>query len=214
MFGAAGRLVVNDATAGTGVNVQFNTRLVDVSDVSSQASKGVSIVSVNGVMNSGNYEETNLSNQLRVPKSQVQSGSTLTDANLQTYLPSTLVPSVFPAPQTNAIIDVSFTGNNANTLYIPGYVAVPQGRVNISVAAGKATGKSVSMLGGVLAAMFTQSATPPATQQLGIVNRVVQKTFKVVSVTTTGLPKVTSTALVQVNDYGEFVINSWEVQSG
>ena len=214
VFGAAGRLVVNDATAGTGVNVQFNTRLVDVSDVSSQASKGVSIVSVNGVMNSGNYQETNLSNQLRVPKSQVQSGTTLTDANLQSYQPSTLVPSVFPAPQTNAIIDVSFTGNNANTLYIPGYVSVPQGRINITVTAGKESGKSVSMLGGVLAALFTQSATGPQTQQLGIVNRVVQKTFKVVSVTTSGLPRVTSTALVQINDYGEYVINSWEVQSG
>ena len=214
VFGGPGQLIINDATAGSGVNVQFNTRLVDSSDIATAASKGVSILSVNGVMNSGLFQDINLSNQLSVPKSQVQSGTTLTDANLQSYLPSTMVPSVFPAPQTSAVVDIAFTGNNANTVYIPGYVAVPQGRVNITVAAGKATGKSVSMLGGVLAAMFTQSTTPPATQQLGIVNRVVQKTFKVVSVTTSGLPRLTSTALVQVNDYGEYVVNSWEVQSG
>jgi Tfp pilus assembly protein PilX len=214
VFGGPGQLIINDATAGTGVNVQFNTRLVDTSDIATAASKGVSIVSVNGVMNGGLFQDINLANQLSVPKSQVQSGTTLTDANLQSYVPSTMVPSVFPAPQTNAVVDIAFTGTSVNTVYIPGYVAVPQGRVNITVAAGKATGKSVSMLGGVLAAMFTQSATPPATQQLGIVNRVVQKTFKVVSVTTSGLPRLTSTAIVQVNDYGEFVVNSWEVQSG
>jgi hypothetical protein len=49
---------------------------------------------------------------------------------------------------------------------------------------------------------------------LGIVNRVVQKTFKVVSTTQTGAPVVVSTALVQVNDYGEFVVNSWQVATG
>jgi hypothetical protein len=214
VFGGAGQLIINDATSGSGVNVQFNTRLVDATDIATAASKGVSIISVNGVMNNGLLEDLNLSNQLSVPKSQVQSGTTLTAANLQSYLPSTVVPSVFPAPQTGAVIDIAFTGNQANSVYIPGYVSVPQGRVNISVGSGVATGKSISMLGGVLAAMFTQSATPPATLQLGIVNRVVQKTFKVVSVTTSGLPRVTSTALVQINDYGEFVINSWEVQSG
>jgi Tfp pilus assembly protein PilX len=214
VLGAAGRLLVNDATGGSGVNVQFNTRLVDSTDVATAASKGVSIVSVNGVMNATVFEDLNLVNQLFVPKSEVQIGTSVTTATDQSYAPSTMVPSVFPAPQTDAIIDVAFTGSNANTLYIPGYVSVPQGRVNISVAAGMEAGKSVSMLGGVLAALFTQSATPPATQQLGIINRVVQKTFKVVSVTTSGLPRVTSTALVQVNDYGEYVINSWEVQSG
>ena len=67
------------------------------------------------------------------------------------------------------------------------------------------------LLGGVLAALVTESATKPATLQLGIVNRVVQKTFKVVSTTQTGAPVVVSTALVQVNDYGEFVVNSWQV---
>lgn len=214
VFGDAGRLVVNDATAGSGVSLKFNSRLVDETDIASQPSKSVSIISVNGKMNGGNYEEVNLSNQLRVPPSNVQSGATLTPANQQGYLPSTLVPSVFPDPQTDAIIDIAFTGTGTHSVYIPGYISVPQGRINISVAPGNEAGKSVRLLGGILAALFTQSATPPATQELGIVNRVVQKTFKVVSVTTSGKPVVTSTALVQVNDYGEYVINSWEVQSG
>ena len=62
-----------------------------------------------------------------------------------------------------------------------------------------------------IAASFTQSATQPATLQLGIVNRVVQKTFKIESITNASKPRVVSTALVQINDYGEYVINAWEI---
>jgi hypothetical protein len=214
IFGAAGRLIINDATAGSGVNVQFNARLVDPTDVTTAASKGVSIMTVNGVMNTGVLQDLSQPSQIQVPKSQVLTDTTLTDANLQSYLPSTLTPAVFPAPETAPIIDISFAGANAGLVKVPGYISVPQGRINISVGTSVAANKSVSMVGGVLAARFTQSATMPATNEIGIVNRVVQKTFKVVSTTSSGLPKVTSTALVQVNDYGEFVVNSWEVQSG
>jgi hypothetical protein len=73
--------------------------------------------------------------------------------------------------------------------------------------------KNISLLGGVLAALFTQGTASPATQQLGIVNRVIQKTFKVVSSTTSGTPLIVSTALVQINDYGEYVVNSWDISA-
>jgi hypothetical protein len=212
VFGGAGRLVVNDSVAGTGPVVQFNTRMVADTDVGNQPSKSVSIETVDGVVQQAgkSSSDLNLSNQLYVPKSMV-TGSPSVDAATEGYNASTLVPTVAPATQSNAVIDVSFTGTSAGTLYVPGYVAVPQGRINVSVTATSAAKKSVSLLGGVLAALVTQSATPPATLQLGIVNRVVQKTFKVVSTTQTGAPVVVSTALVQVNDYGEYVVNSWQV---
>ena len=73
--------------------------------------------------------------------------------------------------------------------------------------------KSLLVAGALLAASFTQSATQPTTLQLGIVNRVVQKTFKIESITNASKPRVVSTALVQINDYGEYVINAWEISS-
>ena len=212
VFGAAGRLVVNDSVAGTGPVVQFNARLVADTDIGNQPSKSVSIETVNGVIDQVGVasESLNLSNQLYVPKSMV-TGSPSVDSATQGYNPSTLVPTVAPATQSKPVIDFSFTGTNTGTLYVPGYVSVPQGRINVSVTAPSAVKKTFSLLGGVLAALVTQGATSPATQQLGIVNRVVQKTFKVVTTTQAGAPVVASTALVQVNDYGEFVVNSWQI---
>jgi hypothetical protein len=77
-----------------------------------------------------------------------------------------------------------------------------------------AGGKDVEMVGGVLAALFTQTVDQPATVKVGLINRIVQKTFKMVSTTTSGLPQVTSVAIVQVNDYGEFAVNSWVTAGG
>jgi hypothetical protein len=101
------------------------------------------------------------------------------------------------------------TGSGATTLYVPGYVNVPQGAINVFVGPGLAAGKSVELLGGVLAAQVTQSPDLPADNQMGMINRIVQKTFKIVSTTTSGTPVMTSIAIVQVNDFGEFAVNSW-----
>jgi hypothetical protein len=211
ILGAAGRILVNDSVAGTGPVVYFNNRLVNDTDISNLPSRGVSIISVNGVLNgAGKSDPLNLSNQLYVPNS-MATATPPVDAASTGYNPSTLVPTVAPAVQTNAVIDFSFTGANTGTFWVPGYVAVPQGRININVTATSAVKKNISLLGGVLAALFTQGKASPATQQLGIVNRVIQKTFKVVSSTTSGSPIVVSTALVQINDYGEYVVNSWDI---
>ena len=40
-----------------------------------------------------------------------------------------------------------------------------------------------------------------------------QKTFKITTETTSGFPKVTSIALVQVNETGGYAVNSWVVQA-
>jgi hypothetical protein len=209
VFGAAGRLVINDTgSTGTGPSVVFNTRLVDPTDVGSAASKNVSIVSVNGTyVGPGVSADLNLPGLLQVPKSLV-AATTPADAVSTGYLPSTLVPALVPPTET-PIIDISLSTASTAKLFVPGYVAVPQGRISIAVAPGAGAKKEVQLVGGVLTAMFTQTVDVPAINNLGMINRVVQQTFKLTSTTTTGKPNVTSVAIVQINDYGEFAVNSW-----
>jgi hypothetical protein len=132
-----------------------------------------------------------------------------------------------PAPPalTTPIIDISLTTANAARVWIPGYIAVPQGNVRMAFAPGTTGNKNVQLVGGVLAAEVTQTPDLPtvcpvnapsdqACLQMGIVNRVVQKTFKIVSTSVGDAPNVVSTALVLVNDYGQFVVSSWEITIG
>ena len=94
-------------------------------------------------------------------------------------------------------------------------MGVPQGAVQIAVTAGEAVAtKTVQLVGGVLAALVIQTPDPPASVDLGLVNRVVQKTFKLIARTTTGNPSMVSVAIVQVNDFGEFAVNSWVTTTG
>jgi hypothetical protein len=210
VFGGPGRLVINDSGATTGPSVFFNTRLVDNTDISALPSRGVSIISVNGVSTGATSSaDLNLSGQLYVPRS-MSGTSPAVDAAASGYEPSTLVPTVTPVPPSNAIVDITFNGATPAKVFIPSYIAVPQGRINIAVGPGMGAGKEVSLVGGVLAAIFSQTPDLPAVNQIGIINRVVQKTFKIVSQTTTGVPTIYSVALVQVNDFGgEPAINSW-----
>lgn len=205
----SGRLVFNDATAGTGPSLQFNSRLVNDTDIGTLSSRSVSILSVNGVDGGGNVAiDLNLPGSMYVPFSVNSSGD---QAMVDGYVPSRLRPDGLGTPFA-AIIDVSFTGTNPAKLWIPGYIGVPQGVINVSVANPAAVAnKDVQLVGGVLVGYFTQTADLPATLQLGIINRVVQKTFKVVAISDTDSPRVVSTALVQINDYGEYVVNAWEI---
>lgn len=213
VFGGVGRLIINDTGAtGQGPRVSFNARLVDPTDVGAAPSKGVSIASVNGVLSGDSSTELNLANQLRVPRSTLGNPAGA-DAVSGDYLPSTLVPSLDPMVTVNPIVDISYTTGAASTVFIPGYIAVPQGRINISVAPLMGTGKDVQLVGGVLTALFTQTPDQPANIQIGLINRIVQKTFKLVGTTTEGNPQVTSVAIVQINDYGEFAVNSWVTAS-
>ena len=107
------------------------------------------------------------------------------------------------------IISVSFSGSGPSTIFVPGYVAVPQGRIDISVQPTAGVQKSVQFLGAVLAAKITQTADVPDDLQAGLENLIVQQTFKLIAETTSGTPYVQSVAIVQVNDYGEYAVNSW-----
>jgi len=214
VFGGSGRLVITDSGTANGPKVRFNARLVGPTDVGNLVSAGVSIETVNGVqVGATSSSDLNLAGQLSVPKSKTETNpgdsNPPVDAASTSYHPSTLVPTISPAAPVAPIIDIQLTGTNTTTIFIPGYVGVPQGAINITVGAGKAANKSVQIVGGVLAAKVTQSADLPADNQLGMVNRIVQKTFKIVSTTTSGTPKVTSIAIVQVNEFGEFAVNSW-----
>ena len=219
VFGGAGRMVITDGGTANGPQVRFNARLVDPTDVGNYVSAGVSIETVNGVT-SGSTSSVDLllPGQLNVPKSTTetnpQDSTPPVDAASTGYLPSTLVPTVSPIPPVPAVIDIQLTGTNTSTIYIPGYISVPQGSINVTVGAGMGANKSVQLVGGVLAATFTQTADVPADNQMGMVNRIVQKTFKIVATTTSGTPHVTSIAIVQVNDFGEFAVNSWVTSAG
>ena len=79
--------------------------------------------------------------------------------------------------------------------------------------AGAEANKNISFGGGVLTAQIGVTGTPPAAFQMGLLNPVVQKTFKIVTETTSGSPKLISTALVQVNETGGNAVNSWVVQT-
>ena len=131
------------------------------------------------------------------------------DAASTGYRVSTLVQTSLA--DATPIVEVSFTGGGAAIFFVPGYIAVPQGRIDVSVGAGAGAGKSVQLLGAVVAAKITRTGEMPALLEMGFVNRVVQKTFKIVAETpdSLGTPKVVSVAIVQINDFGEYAINSF-----
>lgn len=219
VLGGAGRILITDSGTANGPRVRFNARLVDPTDVGNFVSAGVSIETVNGVTTGATSSaDLLLPGQLNVPRSTTetnpQDSTPPVDAASTSYHPSTLVPTILPAAAVAPVIDIQLTGTNTSTIYIPGYVGVPQGAINVTVGVGKGVNKSVQIVGGVLAAKFTQSADKPADNQLGMVNRIVQKTFKIVSTTTSGNPHITSVAIVQVNDFGEFAVNSWVTSAG
>jgi hypothetical protein len=225
IFGGAGRLVVTDGGSVNAPNVQFNPRLVDPTDVGNAVSAGVSIISVNGAfLTSSSSSDLLEPGYIDVPKSLTETNPTdaaaPVDAASTGYKPSTLVQTSTADP--TPIVSVNFTGFGSAIFFVPGYVAVPQGRIDVNIGAGAGAGKSIQLLGAVLTAKVTESGDPPAMPpactetgqaclQLGFENRVVQKTFKITSKTleSAGSPYIVSVAIVQVNDYGEYAINSW-----
>ena len=226
IFGGAGRLVFTDSTAGSGPSLQFNSRLVNDTDIASLASRSVSILSVNGVNGGVSAIDLSVPGNVYVPFSVLDVTGTKTNAMDGGYLPSTLHPDALATPYL-PIIDINLTTANPARLWIPGYVGVPQGDINLSFAPGMTGDKSIQLVGGALAHNFTQTVDlPPVCAagaspeepclQVGIVNRVVQMTFKLVSkiAASAGPPQVVSTALVQINDYGEYVVNAWEITVG
>lgn len=215
VFGAAGRLVVDNLTAstGTGPSLTFNKRLVGLTETGVKSSENVSIMSVNGLLSGttiGNLDQP----QIFVPAAMV-STTPPTLASGSTLKPSTLVPTVAPAPPQFPIVDINLSGTATTNVDIESYIATPQGTVSVIDAVGATANKTVKLVGGVLAAQINVSVDRPATFAMGLINQVVQKTFKIVSTTPTSLgsPKVSATAVVKVNDTGDYAITSYVVQT-
>ncbi len=204
VLGKEGRIVFDDHSSGSSpISVVFNQRYVDPADEANLPSAGVSIMTVNGDPTGA----TNLVvvDELDVPLSQVGPAASPTPAIDQEYSPSTLTLDdllVEPDP----VIEVDVQANAESNVVIPGYVSVPQGTVSIEGHASNP--QSVSITGGVLAAQVDLGTHLPTNLELGLVNPVVQKVFRIYS-TSAG---ITSDAVVQINENGAYAINSWEVQ--
>jgi hypothetical protein len=129
-------------------------------------------------------------------------------------------PVVIPPYEPDPIVKIDLTGTNPAVIDIPGYVSVPMGLVSIQNpnGLGDDDGSTVAISGGILAAGFrvndarSSTGSGELTVPIGLINPVVQRTYKIISQTTSGLPKVVSTAVVQINQNGAYAINSWEVQ--
>ncbi|MFN8022382.1 MAG: hypothetical protein U0Q03_12730 [Acidimicrobiales bacterium] len=223
VFGANGRLVIDSNTAGTNLKFVMNRRLVAQEDPLS-ALNDISIMSVNGVFTGSTTLPLDIPGQLNVPVSPVFNGPDYSaEPYSQFYKASNLVSTAtapvgcgLPLSGVTAacpIIDVQFANTSTVNVKIPGYISVPQGSVSIASTAGSEVNKTVSFGGGVLAAQMVVTGEPPASLQLGLLNPVVQKTFKIVTETVSGTPKVSATALVQVNETGGHAVNSWVIST-
>jgi hypothetical protein len=131
--------------------------------------------------------------------------------------PTVVPPAPTPLYEPEPIIDIDLPTTNAVTIDIPGYISIPQGVIRVNNPNGLGTGDdTVALTGGILAAAFRvndgRAADGQLTVPIGLVNPVVQRTFRITSTTTSGSPTVTSTAIVQINQNGAYAINSWVVQ--
>jgi hypothetical protein len=124
--------------------------------------------------------------------------------------PVTTIPFISAAPLP--VVEVDLTSAAGVKLSIPGYVAIPQGRLVVRTAAGSEASKDITIGGGVLAATMEVSPARPAAFAFGLVNPVVLLTLKIVTTTTAGTPVVSSTAIVQVKENGANKVNSWQIQ--
>jgi len=132
--------------------------------------------------------------------------------------PPPVPPVVVPPYEPPPIVDINLSTTNPSVVDIPGYVAVPQGVFRLHNPNGLGSsgdGSTVAVSGGILAAAFrvndSRLAAGSLTVPIGLVNPIVQRTFQIVSRTTSGSPRATSTAIVQVNQNGAYAINSWAI---
>ena len=145
---------------------------------------------------------------IEVSSNAVQTGFTL-DAAAAAYVappPPTSGPYV-PPP----VVDVNLTSANDVDVWIPGYIAAPQGVVRVR--ATNPAGKDVSLAGGVLSAwsdVDADIAARPADFQFGLLNPATQRVIRLV--TEVDGSRFVGEAVVQVNETGAWAVNNWHVQ--
>lgn len=109
-------------------------------------------------------------------------------------------------PVFEPVVDFQVGGPAAVTVEIPGYVSLPQGRIEVD----NPSGHPVGIRGGILAAEIGVVDSRPAPIPIGFEPLVVQHKLRIVSTNAQGPER--SIAIVQVNQNGGNAVNSWEVQ--
>jgi hypothetical protein len=118
-------------------------------------------------------------------------------------------PVVEPRVPTYPIVDLQLGHDVPTSVYVPGYIAVPMGRVSVD----NPNQHDVQLIGGLLASTFVIDDVTAA----GAVNSaglgyqsdiVLQRKIRLVS----SAGNTSASAVVQINDDGNFAINSWVVQ--
>ncbi|MEY4231264.1 MAG: hypothetical protein RLZZ362_2113 [Actinomycetota bacterium] len=201
VFGASGRLIIDDSGTTGSMSVVFNQRYASAIRQATDSTKGISIMSVNGASGGeGPYVD---GASVFVPLSEVFGPTPTTLASNQ-YVTSTVTAAATP------IVSVALTSNKPVVISIPGYVAVPQGTVGITTTV--ASEKQVTIGGGVLARTIDVSSTVPASFELGITNPIDIYSLRIVSTSSTPTGTATSTATVRVRYDGLAGITGWEVR--
>lgn len=205
VFGAGGSLTIDDryGSGNTG-SVVFNQRYVASSRALSDSSRGISIMTVNGVQQGATLADLSTST-LNVPASRITGTGDL--ATSQGYRPSTVGNATLPA-----IVSIDFVNRRDLSVSIPGYIAAPQGRVVVNASPSTAAvGKTVLLDGGALAGAIEIRGTRPATFRLGTDNPVTIRTIRVEALTSAGSPRMRAAATVKVREDGESGVQSWQV---
>lgn len=134
-----------------------------------------------------------------------------------TYVNPNPNPPVWPIAPTyvpDPILDVNLAGSATSNVSIAGYIAVPQGRVQVR----NTSGRPLDLIGGVVAAAFdvdpatlAAMGAPSAPTKIGFEDVVLQRTIEL----TTRAPgeRITSTMRVQINANGADIrVNSWVIE--
>jgi hypothetical protein len=111
-------------------------------------------------------------------------------------------------PTPDAVVEIASSSSHALTVYVPGYIAAPQGVVKVTTT--DPANKSVSLSGGVLAAWSTIGDDRPDDFTYGLLNPTTQRIVRIH--TRVDGTHVEAEAVVQVNETGAWAVNSWVVE--
>ncbi|MDJ0770253.1 MAG: fibronectin type III domain-containing protein [Ilumatobacter sp.] len=125
--------------------------------------------------------------------------------------PQPIEVPIYPGPRVpEPILDFSTVGSDTVDISIAGYIAVPQGHIHLDTV--DPTSKSLSLVGGVVAAQFrVDTGVLPASIDVEFDNPIAQKRIKIRS-EYDGDYEAVSETVVQVNRSGSIGINSWVVR--
>ncbi len=175
------------------------------------------LLTTNGLVDGAAYDIDVVALQLEgAPAVEYQSAPATIPA-VPVFLTGSPAPIETPDPFSgiripDAILDFTMTSTDGGTtdVSIAGYIAVPQGRVEISAAV--PADVTVDLMGGIVAGdIWLDPAGVPANMVVEFDNPIAQKTVRIRSVSS-GRYIAVSDAIVQINKSGSIAINSWLVQ--